>query len=310
VCKLVHQVRNEDTDVEFQILIAIRGFFGQGGPQRLCFTLQPTFFAALSLISKIQRREERRAEDDSIPPPAVSLKKVFQFVHKTNTALQQTSPEASLQLWLTSAAVADQVERATGAQGAFEPICYEFLTQALVVFEEEISDSNKQFKGIHSIVGALCNISALDSENFDNISQKITRHAARLLKKPMQCRAVSVCSQLFWCDARRDGKRVRECLERCLKTCEAVVQSDFSQVDLWVEMLNRYIYYYEVQCDEVSVSFIQNLLQICKEHIEFAIKDPQATDDGKKARSYLQNTVTYAKKMKESDARFAELVLE
>lgn len=311
VCKLVHQIRHEDTDVEYQILTEMRGSFGQGGPQRLIFSLQPIFFGALGLVPKIQAREKRRAEegDEVVPPPTISLKKVFQFLHRTNTALMQSSPDMALQLWLTAAVAADQVERATGAQGNFEPICYEFLTQALVLFEEEISDSSKQHKGIHAIVGTLCKIVALDPENFDTVSQKITRHAAKLLKKPMQCRAVSACSQLFWCDARRDAKRVRECLERCVKTCETVVQSDPSQTGLWVEMLDRYIYYFEVNCEEVDVDFLQRLLAICVEHINFALKDQQAEKDAKKAEDHLKSTVAYLRKMKETSPRFAELKL-
>lgn len=316
VCKLVHQVRSPDTDVEFQIFTTMRGYFGQGGPQRLVFTLHATFYAALGLIPKIAAREKQRAEqgDEAVPPPAITMKKVFQFLHKTNTALMQQAPEVSLHLWLTASVAADQVERESGAQGAYEPICYEFLTQALVVFEEEISDSSKQYKGIHYLVGTLCKIAALDPENFDNVSQKVTRHAARLLKKPMQCRAVSACSQLFWCDARRDSKRVRECLERCLKTCEAVVQSDAGQVGLWVEMLDRYVYYYEADCEDVSSTFIENLLQICKEHVDFALKDPQSQAEGAKAASHLKSTSEYLKKMKQSDdaglaAKFAALTV-
>lgn len=311
VCKLVHQIRHEDSDVEYQILTEMRGAFGQGGPQRLIFSLQPIFFGALGLVPKIQAREKRRAEegDEVVPPPTISLKKVFQFLHRTNTALMQSSTDMALQLWLTAAVAADQVERATGAQGNFEPICYEFLTQALVLFEEEISDSSKQYKGIHAIVGTLCKIVALDPENFDTVSQKITRHAAKLLKKPMQCRAVSACSQLFWCDARRDAKRVRECLERCVKTCETVVQSDPSQTGLWVEMLDRYIYYFEVNCEEVDVDFLQRLLAICVEHINFALKDQQAEKDAKKAEDHLKSTVAYLRKMKETSPRFAELKL-
>ncbi|CAE8651138.1 unnamed protein product, partial [Polarella glacialis] len=292
-------------------------FFGQGGPHRLAFTLQPTFFAGLGLVAKIQAREKRRAEegDEAVPPPAVSLKKVFQFLHKTNTALQQNAPEISFQLWLVVAAAADQAEQASGSQGAFEPICYEFLTQALVIFEEEISDSMKQFKGISNMVGTLCKMAGLDSDNFDNVSQKITKHAARLLKKPMQCRAIASCSLLFWCAARRDAKRVRECLERCLKTCEAVVQSDSTQVGLWVEMLDSYIYFYEVDCEEVSLTFIQSLLGICKEHVDFAEKEPISEADGRKARAHLKSSVTYLRNLKKSDdasicAKFAELQLD
>eukprot|EP00438_Fugacium_kawagutii_P005345 Skav210319 [mRNA] locus=scaffold475:291444:293789:- [translate_table: standard] len=311
VCKLVHQIRHEDTDVEYQILTEMRGSFGQGGPHRLIFSLQPIFFGALGLVPKIQAREKRRAEegDEAVPPPTISLKKVFQFLHRTNTALMQSSPDMALQLWLTAAVAADQVERATGAQGAFEPICYEFLTQALVLFEEEISDSSKQYKGIHAIVGTLCKICALDPENFDTVSQKITRHAAKLLKKPMQCRAVSACSQLFWCDARRDAKRVRECLERCVKTCDAVVQSDPAQAGLWVEMLDRYVYYFESNCEEVDLDFLQRLLAICAEHINFAVKDQQAEKDARLAEKHLMSTTAYLRKMKETSPRFADLKL-
>ncbi len=311
VCKLVHQIRHEDSDVEYQILTEMRGSFGQGGPHRLIFSLQPIFFGALGLVPKIQAREKRRAEegDEVVPPPSISLKKVFQFLHRTNTALMQSSPDMALQLWLIAATSADQMEQATGQQGNFEPICYEFLTQALVLFEEEISDSSKQYKGIHAIVGTLCRIVALDLENFDTVAQKITRHAAKLLKKPMQCRAVSTCSQLFWCDARRDGKRVRECLERCVKTCEAVVQSDPAQTGLWVEMLDRYIYYFEVNCEEVDVDFLQRLLAICVEHVNFALKDQQAEKEAKLAQAHLNSTVAYLRKMKESSPRFAGLDL-
>merc|ERR1719221_2249795 len=63
VCKLVHQVRHEDTDVVFQILSVMRGFFGQGGPLRIVHTLQPTCYAAMALIPRIRARERRRASD-------------------------------------------------------------------------------------------------------------------------------------------------------------------------------------------------------------------------------------------------------
>eukprot|EP00933_Yihiella_yeosuensis_P045046 TRINITY_DN40352_c0_g1_i1.p1 TRINITY_DN40352_c0_g1~~TRINITY_DN40352_c0_g1_i1.p1 ORF type:complete len:820 (+),score=214.49 TRINITY_DN40352_c0_g1_i1:105-2564(+) len=316
VCKLVHQVRNQDTDVEFAILSAMRGFFGQGGPQRLAFTLQPVFFAAVGLTNKIQAREKRRAEegDEAVPPPQISLKKVFQFLHKTNTALSKHAPEISLHLWLVAAGVADQVERATGAQGAFEPICEEFLKQALIVYEEEFNDSNKQFKAIHSIVGTLYKIQNLDPENFDSISQTITKHSAKLLKKPMQCRAVAACSQLFFCPARKEPQRVRECLEKCLKTCESVVQSDVGNVGLWIELLDHCVFYFEAGCSEVNGTFVQTLINICNEQVTHAEGSSDSAAEGKKARQHFQASMKYLKNMKQSSdadiaARFAELSL-
>jgi len=313
IAKLAHQLRSEDPDMEFQMITAMRGFFGQGGPQRLAFTLPPTFYAALGLVPKIRAAELRRAEgDDEGPMPAVTIKKVFQFLHKTVTALQPVAPEVALHLWLVAATSADQADRSSPTPGAFEPICYEFLTQALVCFEEEISETFKQYSAVFHMAGTVTQISGLEEENFDMVSQKITQHAARLLKKPLQCRAVAACSHLFWCQARRDGKRVLECLQKCLKITDGVVSSDATQVGLWVEMLDKYIYYSEGSVDEVQISFINMLVGLCKEHITYAEKD--AAEEANKAKAHYNQTVAYLRTLKASKdpevvARFGELEL-
>merc|ERR1719491_1638977 len=158
----------------------------------------------------------------------------------------------------------------------------------------------KQFSAIFTFVGTLTKITCLESENFDTISQKITQHGARLLKKPLQCRAVATCSHLFWCSARRDGKRVLECLQKCLKITDGVVTADPKQVGLWVEMLDKYSYYYEVMCEEVQVKFINGLLNLCGEHISFSETNSSSADEGKAARVHLKEALKYLKLLKES----------
>eukprot|EP00928_Gymnodinium_smaydae_P087561 TRINITY_DN71814_c0_g1_i1.p1 TRINITY_DN71814_c0_g1~~TRINITY_DN71814_c0_g1_i1.p1 ORF type:complete len:845 (-),score=200.41 TRINITY_DN71814_c0_g1_i1:134-2605(-) len=314
VCKLVHQVRADDIDLEYSILVAIRGFFGQGGPQRLMFTLPPVYYACLGLLGKLQNYERRVAQEGEAagPPPQLTIKKAFQFLHKTNSALVSASAESALRLWLVAASAADQVDRACGQPGTYEPFCYEFLTQALLTFEEEITDTARQYEGILLLVGTLSRLTCLDAENMDTVSAKITKHGAKLLKKPMQCRAVAACSHLFWCQTRRDGKRVLECLQKCLKICEAVVTSDATCVGLWVEMLDKYVYYFEVGCEEVNCNFVQSLMNLCLEHITFAESDPMAQADARKAKAHLRSSVEYLRHQKASEdpevaAKFAPL---
>jgi len=315
VCKLIHQVR-ADTDEAFAILTAMRGFFGQGGPERMIHTLQPTYYAAMSLIPRIREHERRFTKGEEEAPPVVTVKKVFQFMHKTNTAMVSVNSEVALRLWLAAAAQADQaeiVERETAPPGTFEPICFEFLTQALITFEEEISDSQRQYSSIFMLVGTLSKITCLDPDNFDTVAAKITQHGARLLKKPMQCRAVAACSHLFWCDARRDGKRVLECLQKCLKITDAVVQADPKQVVLWVEMLDKYIGFYEMNCEDVVGKFIQSLINLCSEHISFAEADASAKEEAREAKAHLKSSTAYLRKLKncsdpEVAARFSELL--
>jgi len=314
VAKLPHQIRNDDVDECFQMVTAVRGFFGQGGPKRLVYTLPSVFFAAMSLLPRIRAIEAMRAEGEEVPLPTLTAKKIFQFMHKTVTALQQTSAEVALNLWLIAAGAADNADRASSSPGAFEAICYEFLTQAMMCFEDEITETSKQFTLIFTMVGTLTQIACLEPENYDALSQKMTQKGARLLKKQLQCRAVAACSHLFWCEAKREGKRVLECLQKCLKITDTHVQSDPSAAGLWVEMLDKYIYYYEVDVEEVQIGFIQSLMNLCEEHVSFAEKEGGSAEAGAKARAHLKETVGYLRNCKNSgdaavSVRFAELEL-
>lgn len=49
----------------------------------------------------------------------------------------------------------------------------------------------------------------------------------------------------------RDGKRVLECLQRALRVADACMDTAVS-VELFVEILNRYVYYFDQQNETVS----------------------------------------------------------
>lgn len=51
-------------------------------------------------------------------------------------------------MWLLAALAADN---ASVMVGGYEAICHEFLSQALVCFEEEISESKRQFAALTEV---------------------------------------------------------------------------------------------------------------------------------------------------------------
>ena len=51
----------------------------------------------------------------------------------------------------------------------------------------------------------------------------------------------------------RDGKRVLECLQRALRVADACMDTAVS-VELFVEILNRYVYYFDQQNETVSAN--------------------------------------------------------
>ncbi|KAG5461244.1 MAG: vacuolar protein sorting-associated protein 35-domain-containing protein [Olpidium bornovanus] len=91
----------------------------------------------------------------------------------------------------------------------FEEIAYEFFVQvrlpvefpplpAFTIYEDSISESKAQFTAMTLLIGALQSTSVFSTDNYDTLITKCALHASKLLKKPDQCRAVYLCSHLFW----------------------------------------------------------------------------------------------------------------
>lgn len=60
---------------------------------------------------------------------------------------------------------------------------------------------------------------------------------------------LTISTQLY-----RDGKRVLECLQRALRVADACMDAAVS-VELFVEILNRYVYYFDQENDAVRPHF-------------------------------------------------------
>jgi vacuolar protein sorting-associated protein 35 len=264
---------------------------------------------ALSFIPRLKERHAAiESGEDDVPAPTLTLKKVFQYVHKTNSTLVQHSPDVGFQLWLLGAVAADRL----GPE--MEAISYEFFTQSLVCFEEEISDSNRQFTAIHAFAASLSTVVNLEEENRATLSQKVIQHAAKLLKKPLQVRAISCCAQVYWCgEVFSDEKKVVECLQKCLKILDNIKESDPKTVGLWVEMLDRYVFFAQKGVDIASK--VSVLSEACVANIEYADgckDDSAALNAAKQAKVHLKETAKYIRFLQnnpETAAAFEEVRL-
>lgn len=75
---------------------------------------------------------------------------------------------------------------------------YFFYLKAFSIYEDEISDSKAQLSAITLIIGTLEQMSCFGEENQEPLFTQCALAASKLLKKPDQCRGVSVSSHLFW----------------------------------------------------------------------------------------------------------------
>lgn len=118
--------------------------FNAGGASRTQFTYPPLVFAALSLARRVYEREQKVAalseeEAGSVAPPQYSAKKVFHIVMDALSTLSGAGhAETAMKLFLQAAQQADACR--------FSAIAYEFVKEALLLYECEITDSRQQVR--------------------------------------------------------------------------------------------------------------------------------------------------------------------
>ncbi|XP_027179637.1 vacuolar protein sorting-associated protein 35A-like isoform X1 [Coffea eugenioides] len=277
VARLIQMLHNDDPEEMLKIICTVKKHILAGGPKRLPFTVPPLIFNALKLIRRLQNRDENVAEEDTAATP----KKIFQILNQIIEALSSVPvPEVAMRLYLQCAEAADDSD--------LEPVAYEFFTQAYLLYEEEISDSKAQVTAIHLIIGTLQRMHVFGVENRDTLTHKATGYSAKLLKKPDQCRAVYACSHLFWVDDQdsiKDGERVLLCLKRALRIANAAQQmanatrGSGGSVALFIEILNKYLYFFEKGVTQITVASVQSLIELITNEMQGENATPDPTAD-------------------------------
>ncbi|KAL5181257.1 Vacuolar protein sorting-associated protein 35A [Glycine soja] len=306
LARLILMLYNDDPEEMFKvnclypcIIDTVRKHILNGGPKRLPFTVPPLVFSSLKLVRQLQGQEENPFGDDASTTP----KKIFQLLNQTIETLSGVlAPELALQLYLQCAEAANDCE--------LEPVAYEFFTQAYILYEEEISDSRAQITAIHLIIGTLQRMHVFGVENRDTLTHKATGYSAKLLKKPDQCRAVYACSHLFWVDDHdnmKDGERVLLCLKRALRIANAAQQmanaarGSTGSVMLFIEILNKYLYFFEKGNLQVTVAAIQGLIELIMNEMQ-----SDTTTQDPAANAFLASTMRYIEFQKQKGGAVGE----
>ena len=175
-------------------------------------------------------------------------------------------------MYLEAALVADTLAQ-QGEPTVFSPISYEMLSQAYSLYEGSVSDSVVQLKCVTAIIGTLMACGGLTESDYESLITKSAQLSAKLVKKPDQCRMVALCAHLFFPASKgesfgyRNAQRSLECLQRSLKLADSCTTANSANVELFVELLEHYLYLFEKKSPTISAGYITGLVSLIKEHL-------------------------------------------
>nr|SVE84084.1 EOG090X00QE [Daphnia pulex] len=259
MARLIHLLAAEESDLDqqYRMLTSARKQFGAGGARRIPFTLPPLIYEAFKLARKYF---DVRQEDELWEK---KCEKIFTFCHQCIAALVKAElAELPLRLFLQGALAASQI-----IFGTHETLAYEFISQAFTLYEEEISDSKAQFAALTLMAASLEKLDCFSEENSAPVRSKCALLASALLRKPDQCRALILVSNLFWSSTTkelegkpmRDGKKVLECLRKAGKVATECLDPGV-QAQLIVELVNAYVHFFHQGNQHITVTHINELI--------------------------------------------------
>lgn len=291
--RFIHLLRSDIPDQQYLILSTARKHFGAGGNRRIKYSLPPIVFQAYQLAF---RYKTLKNEDEMWEK---KCQKIFQFCHQTITALIKAElAELPLRLFLQGAIAVGLMEFEN-----YETVAYEFMSQAFSLYEDEISDSKAQLAAITLIVATFEQMSCFSEENHEPLRTQCALAASKLLKKPDQCRGVATCSHLFWSGKSfatggkemHDGKRVLECLKKGVRIGNQCMDPSV-QVQLFVELLNHYIYFYEKENDQVTIQMLNQVITKIREELP----NLEANEETEQINKHFTNTLEHLRNRLES----------
>lgn len=226
----------DDLDAQYLLLSSLKKILGAGGPVRVRYTFPPLVFQALR-ISLAYSQPETRSLDAKWDKKCT---KIFSFVHSLISTLVKENGQCAhmcLLLFLESALNASK----TGVEND-ETFAYEFVSSALALYEEEISDSKTQLSCLQSIVGTIQDINFKSEDNLNPLRSQCCLNGAKLVKKSDQVRAILTAGLLFIDKDKSDSKCISsdgiKCIKRSIKTAMSVLDSEL-QLQLLVEILSH-----------------------------------------------------------------------
>ncbi|XWS20931.1 hypothetical protein CRYUN_Cryun30bG0011700 [Craigia yunnanensis] len=301
--RLIHMLYNVEPEEMLKIICTVRKHTMAGGPKRLPFTVPSLVFLHLGACVQLVRQLQGQEGDIVGEQVPATPKKIFLLLTQIIDALSTApSPELALRLYLQCAEAANDCD--------LEHVAYEFFTQVFVLYEEEIADSKAQVTAIRLIIGTLQRMNVFGVESRDTLTHKAAGYSARLLKKPDQCRAVYACSHLFWVDDQddiKDGERVLLCLKRALRIANAaqqianVARGSSGPVTLFVEILNKYLHFFEKGNQQITSAGIQGLIELINTEIQSDSATPDTASD-----AFLASTLRYIQFQKQKGAVMCE----
>jgi vacuolar protein sorting-associated protein 35 len=322
VSKMIFVVNSQNPQTVYDIYSELKNVFVEGGENRRKITLPTLANCIISFCHKISLAYDNKnglvpeeakkstyveASINSIDISEIEndekfyqlMLNVYKLLNEIISIIAEDSPERALKLYLTSAA---QVNNVQSDRNNFEEACASFMNAAMNIYQEGKYDTNLKYFLLSEISGYLLSFTILGNENVENIIKILMESGTKMVKRGEQFNSMLSIAQIYY-SVIKDGNKVTECINKARKYADFAMTNP-QNVVLFIELLNKYLYFVEMGDEIISVKpdQIDDLIELVTNHIQ-TIKNEVGVDSSflPDIEKYFNNTVDIIKKRKSEE---------
>lgn len=276
VAKLIFAIRTENPQVLLDIYSQLKNIFYEGGINRRKITFPALanaliyFSQQLSLLYDNKNEEKKDTtilydiskleNDDNFYE---FLSKIYDLLAEILKVMEEEFPQmgVKLNLLLTS-----QIDNIKSAREKFEEKSLLFFNNSIKIYNS--FDKEKRFDYFCEICQNLIKITIFSQKNLENIIKDLINETKILPKRVDQFNGLLMISQIYYKHF-KDGKKVLDCLNKAKKIADFSLTNP-SNLILYIFLLNKYIYYIDVDKDNIvgiTNEQVEDLIEAIKNHI-------------------------------------------
>ena len=283
VAKLIFIIKSEDPSEQMKMLDVLKNVFMKGGFKRQKYTLPPLINAYLICVTNVSQIYEFAQN----PFPVINKPNQEYFlknfeIHYSNSAeyinfcqaiytsieevigvVRQEFPENAFRLLLNTASNINSMKL---EQNSFAESCFDLLNDSLSILQDAKTDADKKLGLLNLFISTICNITLLPQVKLIQLINSLVQYSQTLPKRSEQCLAILNCSHLYFTEQGKDLVKVQDCLMKAKRFADFAM-SNPQNLNLFVFILNKYLFYIEKGCEGLKIDNINDILEIIKNHI-------------------------------------------
>lgn len=283
VAKLIFIIKNNDPTIQKDMFDILKNIFIKGGFKREKYTLPPLVNAFLIFVTNVSQIHEFSQEPYALqnrPNHEAYLKNyvtnftnsaeyiqfcqnVYSSIEELINVIRQEYPENAFKLLINTASNINSIKL---DQESFSETCFNLLNDALSIFQDTKVDAEKKLGLLNLFISTVCNINCLSQEKFIQLTNSLVQYSQTLQKRSEQCLAILNCSHLYYTDVNKDINKVQDCLVKAKRFADFAM-SNPQNLNLFVFILNKYLFYIEKGCENLKIDNINDIIEIIKNHI-------------------------------------------